>query len=93
MGRSRRSHRTERRNHHYVQDLRFPGSISRAAAECPEISGGVEHDIRLIKPEAIVPIQDLKVRFLGGRNPRLHTDEVLIALTLAACSDENAENL
>ena len=37
-----------------------------------------------------MPIQDLKVRFLGGRNPRLHTDEVLIALTLAACSDENA---
>ena len=41
--------------------------------------------------EAIAPIQDLKVRYLGGKNPRLHTDEVLIALTLAACSDENAK--
>ena len=51
---------------------------------------GIEHDIRLIKPEAIVPIQDLKVRFLGGRNPRLHTDEVLIALSLSACTDDNA---
>ena len=50
----------------------------------------VDHDLRLIKPEAIVPIQDLKVRFLGGRNPRLHTDEVLIALTFAGLTDENA---
>ena len=52
---------------------------------------GVDHEIRLIKPEAIVPIQDLKVRFLGGKNPRLHTDEVLIALTFAGMSDPNAQ--
>ena len=51
---------------------------------------GVDHDLKLIKPEAIVPIQDLKVRFLGGRNPRLHTDEVLIALTFAGMTDLNA---
>ncbi len=50
----------------------------------------VDHDLKLIKPEAIVPIQDLKVRFLGGKNPRLHTDEVLIALTFAGLTDENA---
>ena len=51
---------------------------------------GVDHEVRLIKPEAIVPIQDLKVRFLGGRNPRLHTDEVLIALTFAGLTDPDA---
>lgn len=51
----------------------------------------VDHDTRLIKPEAIEPIQNLKVRYLGGKNPRLHTDEALIALSLAACSDENAK--
>ena len=51
---------------------------------------GVDHDTKLIKPEAIEPIQDLKVRYLGGRNPRLHTDEVLIALSLEACQDPNA---
>lgn len=51
---------------------------------------GVDHEVKLIKPEAIVPIQDLKVRFLGGKNPRLHTDEVLIALTFAGLTDENA---
>ena len=49
------------------------------------------HDYRLIKPEAIVPIQDLKVRFLGGKNPRLHTDEVLIALTFAGMTDLKAK--
>lgn len=52
---------------------------------------GVEHDTHLIKPEAIEPIQELKVKYLGGKNPRLHTDEILIALTLAACTDENAK--
>ncbi len=52
---------------------------------------GIEHEVRLIRPEAILPIQDLKVRFLGGRNPRLHTDEVLMALTFAGMTDENAK--
>ena len=52
---------------------------------------GIDHDTHLIKPAAIEPIQDLKVRYLGGKNPRLHTDEVLIALSLAATSDENAK--
>ena len=52
---------------------------------------GISHEIRLIKPEAIEPIQELKVKYLGGKNPRLHTDEVLIALTLAAGSDANAK--
>ena len=51
----------------------------------------VDHDTRLIRPEAIEPIQNLKVRYLGGKNPRLHTDEVLIALSLAACTDSNAK--
>lgn len=52
---------------------------------------GIEHDEKLIRPEEIEPIQDLKVRFLGGKNPRLHTDEVLIALSLAAVTNENAK--
>ncbi|MDD2958354.1 MAG: DUF1846 domain-containing protein [Lachnospiraceae bacterium] len=52
---------------------------------------GVDHEKKLIRPEAIVPIQNLKVSYLGGRNPRLHTDEVLIALALATCVDENAQ--
>ncbi|NLG03280.1 MAG: DUF1846 domain-containing protein, partial [Clostridia bacterium] len=53
--------------------------------------GGVEHDTHLIDTSAIEPIQELKVKYLGGQNPRLHTDEVLIALTLSALSDDNAK--
>lgn len=51
---------------------------------------GVDHDIHLISPDAIRPIQELKTRFLGSKNPRLHTDEVLIALSTSAYADENA---
>lgn len=51
---------------------------------------GVDHDTHLISPQAIEPIQDLKVGYLGSRNPRLHTDEVLIALAISAVDDENA---
>lgn len=53
--------------------------------------GNVDHDTHLISPDAIEPIQELKVRYLGGKNPRLHTDEVLIALSLAALTDKNAK--
>jgi uncharacterized protein (UPF0371 family) len=53
--------------------------------------GGVDHDTHLISPEAIGPIQELKTKYLGGRNPRLHTDEVLIALSISSLQDQNAK--
>ncbi len=68
----------------------FLGASAALLLNALKYLAGVSHDTRLIKPEAIAPIQELKVRYLGGKNPRLHTDEVLIALTLAACTDENA---
>ena len=52
--------------------------------------GGIDHSIDLISPESIAPIQELKVRYLGSVNPRLHTDEVLIALSTCAATDDNA---
>jgi uncharacterized protein (UPF0371 family) len=52
--------------------------------------GGIPKDINLIEPEYVVPIQDLKVNSLGNRNPRLHSDEVLIALAITAKTNENA---
>ena len=52
---------------------------------------GIDHDVKLISPEAIEPIQDLKVGYLGSKNPRLHTDEVLIALSICATTDPSAE--
>ena len=45
----------------------------------------------VIIPEAINPIQSLKVDYLGSKNPRLHTDEVLVALSISAATDENAK--
>ena len=52
--------------------------------------GGVDHDTHVISREAIEPIQKLKTEYLGGKNPRLHTDEVLIALSISASTDKNA---
>ena len=52
---------------------------------------GIDHDIHVISREAIEPIQLLKTAYLGGKNPRLHTDEVLIALSISASQDENAK--
>ena len=51
----------------------------------------VDDDRHLIAPEVIGPIQHLKVDHLGNRNPRLHTDEVLIALSISAATDPDAE--
>ena len=53
--------------------------------------GNIDHDVHLIAPSAIEPIQKLKVNYLGSKNPRLHTDEVLIALSMCAATDENAQ--
>jgi len=51
---------------------------------------GIDDEVHLIAPSAITPIQHLKVEYLGSKNPRLHTDEVLIALSASATDDENA---
>ena len=52
---------------------------------------GVDDKAHLISPVVIDPIQHLKVDHLGNRNPRLHTDEVLIALSICAATDPLAE--
>ena len=51
---------------------------------------GLDDAVQLLSPSSIEPIQTLKTEHLGSRNPRLHTDEVLIALSVSASSDENA---
>lgn len=51
---------------------------------------GINDDVLLIGPDVIKPIQELKINHLGNKNPRLHTDEVLIALAISATADENA---
>ena len=54
-------------------------------------SGDIPDDVHLIAPSAIEPIQVLKTGYLGSKNPRLHTDEVLIALSMSAATDETAK--
>ena len=53
--------------------------------------GGIRDDLRLISPVIIEPIQHLKVDHLGNRNPRLHTDEILLALSICAATNPTAE--
>lgn len=52
---------------------------------------GIDDDVLLILPEVLRPIQRLKTEHLKSKNPRLHTDEVLVALSISAATDENAE--
>ena len=51
---------------------------------------GIDKREKLISPSIIQPVQHLKVDHLGNHNPRLHTDEVLIALAISAATSENA---
>ena len=51
---------------------------------------GIEHEDQILSPSAIAPIQTLKTQYLGSKNPRLHTDEVLIALSATAAQNEIA---
>ncbi|MBQ5661386.1 MAG: DUF1846 domain-containing protein [Lachnospiraceae bacterium] len=53
--------------------------------------GDIDDPAHLISPEALDPIQTLKVKYLGSQNPRLHTDEVLIALSSSAYKDPIAK--
>ena len=50
---------------------------------------GIDHKIKLIPQSMIEPIQKTKVSYLHGHNPRLHSDEVLVALSMLAPQDEN----
>ena len=50
---------------------------------------GIPHEVKLIPEDMIAPIQRTKVSFLHGRNPRLHTDEVLVAISMLSEQDEN----
>ena len=49
---------------------------------------GIGHDVKLIPQSMIEPIQKTKVEYLGGNNPRLHSDEVLVALSVLSEGDE-----
>ena len=50
----------------------------------------MDDEIKLIAPDVIASIQTLKTDYMKSRNPRLHTDEMLVALAISAASDPNA---
>ena len=51
---------------------------------------GIDDSVCLISPTVIEPIQRLKINHMGNHNPRLHTDEILIALAVSAAADDTA---
>ena len=67
------------------------GASAALILNAVKLLAGIPHDVHLIAPYAIEPIQKLKVDYLGSKNPRLHTDEVLIALSVSAAMDKNAQ--
>ncbi len=67
------------------------GSSAALLLNAVKALGHIPDEIHLIAPSAIEPIQKLKVNYLGSKNPRLHTDEVLIALSMCAATDLNAQ--
>lgn len=67
------------------------GASSAMLLNALKAMAGIEDSVQLISPDTIGPIQTLKVNHLGNKNPRLHTDEVLIALSICASTDEQAK--
>ena len=67
------------------------GACSAMLLNTLKVLGGIDDSVNLISREIIEPIQHLKTEHLGNHNPRLHTDEILVALTICATTDDNAE--
>lgn len=67
------------------------GASAAAILNALKVLAGIPHEVQLVSKEAIEPIQRLKIQYLGSHNPRLHTDEILIALSTTAAQDEKAK--
>ena len=67
------------------------GASSALLLNALKALGGMRDKLHLISPVVLDPIQHLKVDHLGNRNPRLHTDETLIALSISAATNPTAE--
>ncbi len=67
------------------------GASSAALLDALKYLAGIPDNIKLLSPMVIEPIQNLKTKRLGHTNPRLHTDEVLVALSICALTDYNAK--
>ena len=67
------------------------GASAAALLNALKTVGGIDDSVMLIDPKVIEPIQNLKTRYLGNHNPRLHSDEVLIALSMSAITSVYAQ--
>jgi len=67
------------------------GASSALILNALKYFGDIDDSSLLMSPDVIEPIQNLKVQHLGNNNPRIHTDETLIALSICANTDENAK--
>jgi len=67
------------------------GSSAALLLNATKHLAGIGHDVKLIPQAMIEPIQTTKVDLLHGKNPRLHTDEVLVALSMLSLWDENCK--
>ena len=66
------------------------GAAASALMNALKVLAGIPQETDLVSAASIEPIQTLKTNYLGGKNPRLHTDEILIALSSSAASNEQA---
>lgn len=67
------------------------GSCAAVILNALKALAGIDDSVHLISPSVIEPICRLKTENLHGKNPRLHADEILIALSICAATDENAK--
>jgi len=67
------------------------GASAALLLNATKFLAGIEHDVKMIPASMIEPIQNMKVSYLHGGNPRLHTDEVLVALAMLSLNDENCK--
>ena len=67
------------------------GTCAALILNATKYLAGIDHKVKLIPKDMIEPIQDMKINYLKGNNPRLHTDEVLVALAMLSPTKENCK--
>lgn len=67
------------------------GASSAALLNALKAITDIDDSVHLISPEVIEPVQNLKTKHLGSKNPRIHMDETLIALSICAANDKVAK--
>ena len=67
------------------------GPTAAAVINAIKKSANIDAETKLIEPEVVKPIQGLKINHLGSRNPRLHSNEILIALAITAMQNPDAD--